>query len=106
LLGRNNVRFAATFLADTASHVLPPTTVMLTALLDELLLKKPAAAERDEEQQQPPHDELLGTVLDLDDEAAEKRDANASAQSDKLPHHFSSEARAQLVKFFQQQQPK
>jgi WD40 repeat protein len=106
LLGRNNVRFAATFLADTASHVLPPTTVMLTALLDELLLKKPVAAERDEEQQQPPHDELLGTVLDLDDEAAEKRDANASAQSDKLPHHFSSEARAQLVKFFQQQQPK
>ncbi len=97
LLGRNNVCFSATFLPDIASHVLPPSTVMLTSLMEELLLKKQTPKEEP--------DDLGAVLMDLD-EPAHTGDNGilASSKAEKLPHHFSTEARAQLVKFFSAQQ--
>jgi hypothetical protein len=92
ITGRNNVQFPAAFLAETASHVLPSSAAMLSVLLEELVLKKPVAADR------------VAEVTDYETPMMMELEGDepvVTAPTEyKLPHHFSTEARGQLVDFF------
>jgi hypothetical protein len=95
ITGRNNVPFPASFLPDTASHVLPSATVMLSVLLEELTLKKQV---KDPHRQVEPDEELPNVLMmELDSDEPDTSEV-------KLPHHFSAQARGRLVEFFKSKQ--
>ena len=100
ITGRNSVQFPSSFLADTASHVLPSATIMLSVLLEELVLKK--TSDTPEETHGFAAAEEAASMMDLDGDEP----IVDSVEEFKLPHHFSSQARGQMVDFFKKTESK
>jgi WD40 repeat protein len=102
-IGRNNVSFPASFLPNTASHVLPSSNIMLTSLMTELLrinVKKDAEDVMLDASQLLRHSLNGGDDEDDLEARAMEIDEAEDIKHPKLPHHFSSETREELAGFF------